>query len=292
MSELTQAAVNGWIQYSATGDFHYKEVLNSRVNPSSYGKLREYILRACNEGICESLGRKDGWYRPIQDIPKPLDLLSLPARKDSGLILPFNLREYVFIYPNTTVIVAGSKSSGKTGFCYQTAKLNLSKKKVVILSNLEGGEAMMRDRFESMGILDRYGVDFYVYRAISNYHDFIKEENTLYIIDYISAPEGTDFYLIGAEVDKVDRKLHGKNSNAVIGLQKSFGRDLAFGGEQTLRAATLYLALDSKKLKIFDAKAPADENLHPNNMMWTFTYSDKGTCFKNIQRSYNENEPF
>lgn len=292
MPDLTQSDVNNWIKYSATGDFHYKEVLNGRVQPPSFNKLREYILRACNEGICESLGRKDGWYRPIQDTPKPLDLLSVPARKDSGIVLPFNLREYVFIYPNTTIVVAGSKSSGKTGFCYQTAKLNLSKKKVIILSNLEGGEAMMRDRFESMGILDRYGTDFFVYRADSNFHDFIKEENTLYIIDYISAPEGTDFYLIGAAVDKVDRKLHGKNSNAVIGLQKGFGRDLAFGGEQTLRTATLYLAMDKKKLKIFDAKVPADDNLAPNNMIWTFTYDDKGTCFKNIQRSYSDDEPF
>jgi len=74
----------------------------------------------------------------------------------------------------------------------------------------------------------------------------------------------------------------------VIGLQKPAMRDTAFGGEQTLKTASLYLAMDSHKLKIVDAKVPADPKIHPKNMQWSFDYSESGTQFLNIQRSYTQ----
>ena len=39
--------------------------------------------------------------------------------------------------------------------------------------------------------------------------------------------------------------------------------------------------MDSSKLKIVDAKVPAQKNLHPKNMQWTFQYDDDGTNFLN-----------
>ncbi len=104
----------------------------------------------------------------------------------------------------------------------------------------------------------------------------------------MDAPEGVDFYVIGAQIKKIDQKLQGLNSNAVIGLQKPAGRDTAFGGEQTLKAPTLYLAMDSSKLKIVDAKVPTNKKVHPKNMAWTFIYQDEGTRFDNIQLCYGE----
>jgi len=74
----------------------------------------------------------------------------------------------------------------------------------------------------------------------------------------------------------------------VIGLQKPFHRDMAFGKEQTMKEATLYLAMDTSKLKIVDAKVPAQKKLHPKNMAWTFQYDDEGTNFLNILPSYEE----
>jgi hypothetical protein len=80
--------------------------------------------------------------------------------------------------------------------------------------------------------------------------------------------------------------LTGLNSIAIIGLQKPPNRDIAFGGAQTLKEATLYLAMDTNKLKIVDAKVPADKKVHPKNMAWTFLYDNEGTSFLNIQPSY------
>ncbi|GAG95989.1 unnamed protein product, partial [marine sediment metagenome] len=103
----------------------------------------------------------------------------------------------------------------------------------------------------------------FIYPVNDNFHDHIKDRDTIYLIDYIDAPEGDDFYLIGAQIKKIDHKLQGLNSIAVIGLQKPTIRDTAFGGEQTLKVASLYIAMDNKKLKIVDAKVPADKNMHP-----------------------------
>ncbi|KKL20640.1 hypothetical protein LCGC14_2453450 [marine sediment metagenome] len=194
----------------------------------------------------------------------------------------------MFIYPDTEVVVAGAKSAGKTGFLYRTVVLNMNRVNVELLSNLEGGLGMLKDRFNAMDIEIPRPAPFKVRFVTEHFHQYIKHSNTLYVIDYIDAPDGADFYMIGAQIKQIDRKLQGLNSNAVIGLQKPMGRDVAFGGEQTLKAPTLYLAMDSQKLKIVDAKVPTDKTLHPKNMAWTFTYQDEGTRFDNIQPYYGD----
>ena len=292
MPNIKRWDIEEWIKTVATGDFHYTEVLSLGKNLpiEQSGKLRKIMHDICHsqKPVCESVGKRDGWYRLIQDHAQPLEWQDLEAGRDSGLILPFDLRKYVFIYPDTTTVIAGSKSSGKTGFLYRIVGLNMNRLNTILLSNLEGGLSMLRDRFYSMDIEIPKPAPFKVINVFDNFHDYIKEKNSLYVIDYIDAPDGTDFYLIGAQVKKVDNKLQGLNSVAVIGLQKPMGRDTAFGGEQTLKAATLYIAMDSNKLKIVDAKVPADKKFHPKNMQWTFIYQDSGTRFENIQLSYNE----
>ena len=288
--EITRASIRSWIETIATGEFHYKNILGlgGKLSPEEDTKLRKIIYELCHEKepICESVGRNDGFYMPIDNHAVPLDWQSVGSKVDSGLVLPFDLRNYVFIYPDTTIVVAGSKSSGKTGFLYRIVVLNMNRVKVVLLTNLEGGLGMLKDRFDAMDIKIPMPAPFEVKFVTEHFHQYVKHPNTLYVIDYIDAPEGTDFYMIGAQVKKIDQKLQGLNSNAVIGLQKPAGRDTAFGGEQTLKAATLYLAMDSNKLKIVDAKVPADKKLHPKNMAWTFIYEDEGTKFENITPFY------
>ena len=287
MPDITRPAIRAWIETIATGEFHYTRVLGlqGKLSPEDDTRLRKIIYEFCHEKepICESVGRNDGYYQPIDNHAQVLDWQSVGSKIDSGLILPFDLRKYVFIYPDTTIVVAGSKSSGKTGFIYRTVVLNMNRVHVVLLTNLEGGLAMLKDRFDAMDIEIPVPAPFEVKFVTEHYHQYIKDPKTLYAIDYIDAPDGSDFYMIGAQVKKIDQKVQGLGSNAVIGLQKPTGRDTAFGGEQTLKAPTLYLAMDSNKLKIVDAKVPADKTRHPKNMAWTFLYDNEGTKFDNIQ---------
>lgn len=286
---ITRYAVEMWAQTVSTGEFHYKTVMGLErvLMPQEDNKLRGIISDLCKAGVLESVGRRDGWYRSVDNGVAPLDFTKL-RHSDFPIILPFDLRKYVFIYPDTTIIVAGSKSSGKTGFIYRTYKLNADKVNVKLLSNVEGGQEMMYDRFKAMGV-DLAELPKFIYPVHENYHDHIKERNTIYLIDYIDVPDdGESFYKIGALVKKVDHKLQGLNSVAVIGLQKPVGRDTAFGKEQTLKVASLYIAMDSQKLKIVDAKKPTNKNLHPKNMQWTFVYDNEGTDFLNITPCYEE----
>ena len=288
MLELTRVAVETWIKTIATGEFHYTKVLDGNVKKESYAKLRKVMFDIVHakEPCCEPVGKRDGVYRPIQNDAVPLNWQDLEGRKDSGLVLPFNLRKYVFVYPDTLGVVAGSKSSGKTGFLYRTIVMNMAIMKVYLLTNLEGGIMALRDRFFAMsGVEIPIPAPFETKFVTGNFHDYIKESNSLYVIDYIDAPEGTEFYLIGGLVQKISNKLQGKNSVAVVGLQKPSGRDTAYGGETTLKAATFYLALDRNKLKIVDAKVFANEKVNPRNMQWTFRYDEAGTNFIDIKPS-------
>ncbi len=285
MAELNMYAVEQWITSVANGRFHYTKVLDGGVSPKLYPQLRVYVSRCCEKGLCEAEGKNDGWYRPIQEIPQPVDFKGVKGKTDFPLMLPFGLREFVFIYPNTVTVVAGSKSSGKTGFLYRTAKLNKGILPVVVLSNMEGGREQMYDRFLAMGIDLTTEQDIKVYEVHSNFHDFIRDPYTIYIIDYIDVPESGEFYMIAGQITKVRRNLN--NSVAVIGLQKPANRDIAYGNEQTKKDATLYIALDSKKLKIIDAKVPANPKIIPNNKIWTFKYSEEGTDFINIRSEEN-----
>ncbi|GAH02456.1 unnamed protein product, partial [marine sediment metagenome] len=78
---------------------------------------------------------------------------------------------------------------------------------------MEGGRELMYDRFKAMGI-DLATAPKFIYPVDNHFHDHIKDRDTLYLIDYIDAPEGDDFYLIGAQIKKIDHKLQGLNSIA------------------------------------------------------------------------------
>lgn len=289
LMELTVYVVEQWIKSVATGDFHYKEVFGGGVDPVLYPKLREYIGRCCEKGICESLGRRDGWYRPIQDIPQPVNWQGMNTTADFPIVLPFDLRDYVWIDPGTSIVVTGSKDAGKTQFLMKTVVLNMSNgliKKVVLLTNMEEGINQLKRRFEAMGVPEP--APFTVIQMIDNFHDAIREPNSLYVIDYIDVPETGEFFMIAPALAKVQAKVSLINSVAVVGLQKRVNSDLAFGGEQTLKKATLYLAMNPGKLKIVSAKVPANPKLLPKNMQWSFSYDEAGAEFIDVRRYYGE----
>ena len=179
--EISRHAIRDWIETVATGEFHYKNILGlgGNLTPEEDTKLRKMIWEFCHEKepICESVGRNDGYYRAIDDHAQPLDWQSVGSKIDSGLILPFDLRKYVFVYPDTTVVVAGSKSSGKSGFLYRTVVLNMNRVSVELLTNLEGGLAMLKDRFDAMDIEIPKPAPFKVRFVTEHFHQYIKHPN-------------------------------------------------------------------------------------------------------------------
>ena len=284
----SQKLIEDWMSLTE-GAIHYTKACDEQFGREYYPQLRMIFKRMKEKGLVEQVVGKDGWYEWINDESPDLNWQDLEAGADSGLILPMDLRKYVFLYPDTTTVVAGAKSSGKTCFLYRTVALNMNNKNfddILLLSNLEGGLQSLRDRFFNMDIDIPKPPPFRVKNVYDKFHTYIKYARTLYVIDYIDAPEGTDFYLIANQIKKIDQRLQGLDSVAVVGIQKPANRDVGFGGEQTLKNASLYIALDSQRMKIVDAKVPADKTIHPKNMQFAFDYDEEGTNFLNVRQHY------
>ena len=107
---------------------------------------------------------------------------------------------------------------------------------------------------------------------------------------------------MGIEIDAIFRKL--TTGVAIIGLQKPpptisytprgdkkvHSRDLAYGGAFSAKRAALYISLGQGRCKLVYVKMPLHKNINPNNMQWSYSFSEDG-YFQNIKR-YQEAEPF
>ncbi len=296
--ELTAEVVREWIQNVATGEFHYTKIKYPLIDPKLFPKLRNIMSDLCRakDPVVESVGKNDGMYRPIQELPQPIDFQSIPLEQRFNLKLPFELETYIWIYPETVGAIGGSKSASKTGFILETVLMNMYDVNTILLSNLEGGTGQMNDRFISfagaMGIELPYPRPYKVYPVFENFHDMIKEKNTLYLIDYIDVPESGEFYMIAPQISKVRHQLVGKNSVAIIALQKPFGRKLPFGKDQVLKDLTFYAAMEGKKLEIVDAKKWIDPLINPIGLTFNFSIDHSaGGKIVNIERGgYAEEE--
>ena len=293
MKTISRAEIENWIRFVADGEFHYKDIMGFRsvMAPELDTTLRKVMYDKCHQShpMCESLGR--GYYRLIDELPEPEDWQSIDATKDFPIVLPFDLRRYVWIDPGTHIIIAGSKDSGKTGLGMRVVVDNMLRVNTILLSNMEGGKNQIKRRFDAMDIDIPRPPPFKTWFKTENFQDYMKEPDTLYVIDYIDVPDSGEFYMIALAIAKIQAKLQELgNCVAVIGLQKKRNSDTAYGGEQTLKKASLYLAMNPGKIKIISAKIHADPKIDPKNMQWTFQYDEEGTKFLNPQRFYDQED--
>jgi len=285
MAKLTQDIIGKWIQ-GTTGHFHLRTIHNEVGIGSDEGKshLRVILNRLCQKKVIAPLNSKgDGWYRVIDSDAPEILWQNADPEATIPLKFPFELEKYAKIFPKSIVIVAGTKNAGKTGFLYKTIVLNMYNF-AIDLFNSETGKEQMKERFGGFDIEIPNPPPFRTLERYENFSDVI-DPNRISIIDYLDLD--SEIYMVGAEINKIFQKL--QNGVAVIGLQKPPGRDLAYGAGFTAKRATLYIALDSNKIKIVYAKNPAQRGLNPNNMQWTFLWNDSGTDFINVQKSYEQN---
>ncbi|KKM89166.1 hypothetical protein LCGC14_1251470 [marine sediment metagenome] len=290
---ISRPDIKNWIETMPEGDFHYKDIMGLRpiLTPELDTALRRivYDFSHGDNQICESTGKGDGRYRRIDNLPEPEDWQNTDATKDFPIVLPFDLRKYAWIDPETHIIITGSKDSGKTGYIMRAVGMNMNIINTVFLTNMEGGRNQLKRRFDAMNINIPNPPPFKTWFKTDNFHDYMKEPDTFYAIDYIDVPESGEFYMIAPAIARIQAKLQKLgNCVAMIGLQKKMNSDIAYGGEQTLKKASLYIAMNPGKLKIVSAKIHADPKINPKNMQWTFIYSDEGTNFLNITPCYEE----
>jgi hypothetical protein len=292
--QLTQAIIEEWVALIPTGKFNVRDIWNEIGIESASGKqyLRVILGRLEEKGIiCANGG--GGTYRKVDVQKMPINWQAADATQIIPLKWPFGLEQYASVYGKNVVIIAGAKQEGKTTFLYDFIKLNMYQHEIELF-NSETGPQQMKDRFVDLGVpLD---APFKVYERYDNFADILNP-NIITVIDYLDL--NSEFYLAGAEIDSVFRKL-GPNGLAVIGMQipppsvtfvkgvkKIVDRDYAYGGGSTAKRAFIYVSMSSRKLKLKHVKKPAQKNIHPENMMWSYDISDKGD-FTNINRYYGD----
>lgn len=293
--ELTPAIIKEWLSL-IEGTFEVRQIWSELgiVTPQGRNQLRVILFRLEHQEqpILVNLG--NGKYRKIDLEKKPIDWRSANSENIIPLRWPFELEKYASIYSKNVVIVAGSKQEGKSTFLYNFIKLNMYKY-AIDLFNSETGKEQMKDRFTDLGIpLD---APFEAYERYDNFADVI-EPDRISVIDYLDL--NSEFYLAGAEIDRIFRKL--TTGLAIIGMQipppaeaiikgvkKIITRDYAYGGGSTAKHAFIYISMSSHKLKLKHVKKPAQKNVNPENMTWLYNFDEKGQ-FCDITRYYGERQ--
>lgn len=215
------------------------------------------LLRLC-EGkppLLEKHGDKRGCYRRIENNIEPVNFLNAPTN-EFPINLPLGIDKFSILYPGNIVIVAGSKSAGKTAFLLNIVKENMKRHDIVYL-NSEMGDTEFRKRLELFDDVKLTEWKFRPYHRASNFADLITPEKKIFIVDFLEVT--TDFWKVAQYIQEIHKKL--KEGICIIALQKSEGKDSGRGGDFSKEKARLYITLDylsdrkANQVKIVDAKA-------------------------------------
>jgi len=251
------AEIREWVEttkgHFQTTDCHKELQLTTKTTMKAANMA---LLRLCEppNPILEKYGERRGCYRKIENDVEAVNFLTAPT-DEFPLRLPMGIDTFTMLYPGNIVVVAGSKSAGKTAFLLNIVKQNMQQHDVVYL-NSEMGDTEFRKRLELFGDpLSDW--KFKAYHRSSGFADLITPERKIFIVDFLEVT--TDFWKVGGMIQEIHKKL--KDGIAIIALQKAEGRDAGRGGDFSKEKARLYLSLDYlheqkvNRLKIVDAKA-------------------------------------
>jgi hypothetical protein len=257
--------IKAWIDV-ITGVFHTREIdgeLQLKTKQEKNNR-RKIIQRLVDSNYLKSSGNKSGYYCKVESDLEKIDFMSADPNSIYPIKFPFDLQNYVNLYPKNIVVVAGSSNAGKTALLLNTAAYNKKRHPVHYFSS-EMGPEELRLRLSNFDVpLDFWeGINFW--NRSFNFSDVI-QPNALNIIDYLEITN--DFFAVGGEIkaifDKLDKGI------AIIAIQKKGGVELGRGAEFTLEKARLYLSIDSGKLKIVKGKNWAQPGVNPNGKIFNF----------------------
>ena len=219
--------------------------------------LSVIINRLQADGIIEKHGEQRGCYR-TKDEKDNLEMRFIEGDiHEFDVKMPFGLSRIVSLYPKNIIIIAGSKSAGKTSLLLQIAKDNRKDHEVVYL-NSEMGDEEWTVRLKKMGIFRKEDMGFKALGVHRNFHDMMDGSKKIYLVDYMEIHE--TFYEIAKPIRLIHETL--KDGICFIAIQKKQGEELARGGEFSMEKSRLYLSLDFLKeqkctrMTIVDAKSP------------------------------------
>ena len=216
---------------------------------------RVIFHRLCKKGILEPDQNRPGYFRKVDTDVEPVNFLTAPT-DEFPIKWPLGIHDYCIIYPGNIIVVAGSKSAGKTAFLLNVVKLNQDRHEVVYL-NSEMGDTEFRKRLELFEDMKLKDWRFKPYHRSKDFSDLITPDRKIFIIDFMEVT--TDFWKVAQYIQDIHCKL--KEGICIIALQKSDSKDTGRGGDFSKEKARIYLSLDYlpeqklNSIKITDAKA-------------------------------------
>lgn len=250
--------IREWV-LTTKGHFKTTEVHRElQLTTSREQKTCYMVLSRLSEGVnplLEKYGDQRGAFRRIETDIETVNFLTAPT-DEFPITWPMEIHDHCVIYPGNIVIIAGSKSAGKTGFLLNVVKNNMHQHEIVYL-NSEMGDTEFRKRLELFEDVTLSEWKLQAYHRSSNFADLITADEKIFIVDFLEVT--TDFWKVAQYIQEIHRKL--KDGIAVIALQKSEGRDAGRGGDFSKEKARLYLSLDylsdqkMNRIKFTDAKA-------------------------------------
>lgn len=222
--------------------------------------LTVILVRLQQEGMIEKYGDKRGCYRPVAKQVEENQFIETPF-SEFPIRLPLQLNDLCRLYAKNIVVIAGTKSSGKTAMMLKIALDNQARMPVVYL-NSEMGDEEYTERLKNFGVTSSGEVQFKTFPVHNNFHDRITGERKIFIVDYLEVHD--NFYEVAKPIRAIHEKL--KDGICIIGIQKkSGGKDpclLGRGGDFSMEKSRLYLSMDyvdalrATKVTIADAKSP------------------------------------
>ena len=181
--------------------------------------------------------------------------------------------------PGNIIIIAGSKDSGKSAFCFNIIDQNESKGWDInyFSSEMGAGEIKLRLQKFPYKSIDQW--KFKAHSRSGDFSDVVKPgQNSLNIIDFLEVHD--DFYAVAGLLKAIHDRLHG--AVCIVCLQKNPNNDTGLGGYRTLEVCRIALALDKGRAKIVVAKNFRDSMVNPTG--WICNYKLFNGCEIKPQR--------
>jgi hypothetical protein len=279
--------IESWISVTS-GDFSVTQCYQvlHLVTKEEKTAARQAIYRLKEAGEIEPTGSKMGHYRKIDKSFEPLQGFTEDVLAPIDIKLPLKLDMYAKIFQSNIVIIAGEKSTGKTGFCLNFTQLNFDSPYPIryISSEFSGGE--LYERLEPMGLDPEKWIKRIEFNRFRGEPQDAILPDGINIVDYLEVKDG-EFPKVGHNIDKIYDKL--EKGMAIICLQKNQGTDLARGGGMTLDKSRLYISLTrqrtDKGLKnyanIVDCKNRQMKEINPNGFFSEYKLGG-GYFFKQV----------
>jgi len=261
------AYLEDWIN-EAPGWFTVSDITSDRDEQLVFTRKFETLVSI---GKCQRHPDRRGCYRKIESELEIMDFVNVEANP-VDIWLPFDLSDYVELYPGNMVLLAGCKSSGKTSVMLNLIHENMREWDVEYF-NSEMGASELRRRLDLFPYTPISKWNFKAFHRSDNFGDAIDgSPSKLILIDFLEIHD--EFYAVGKAIKAIHDNL--KGAVAVVAIQKNPGSDVGLGGWRSAEVSRLYLSIDRNRVKITDAKNFRQPDKNPNG--WVRNFSLKSGC--------------